>query len=282
MSVKDNVIYQKMKVAPGVYVPDVGMDYPVDDPFTRIFPAPIVKDVDFDNYPYLDDSLSFKLKRLWVRFLTFGPLFLMNRLVYGIRFEGRGILKKYRKELADGAVVVCNHCYKFDGMAVAEALHRMLWIPMLKDHFQGPSWWLLTHFGGIPVPDTMSALKKFNDAFDEHNRRKEWILIFPEARSWLFYKPLKPFRKGAFTMAYKYGCPVLPLNISFRSRTGIHKLFGKAEIPLVTVKIGEPIFTDKGNPRKTEVEELRQKSHKAICELAGIIENPWPAKWNED
>jgi len=284
MSIKDNIQYQQMKVTPDTYVPDFGMEYPTDDPYARLVPAPITRPITIDeNYPYLDDSLSYKIQRWMVyTFLAFGPLFLVNKLLYGVRFEGRDILKKYKKEFKDGIMIVSNHCYKLDGMSISEALRHRLWIPMLKDHFLGPNWWMLTYFGGIPVPEDIASLRKFNEAFDELHRRKKWILIFPEARSWFFYKPLKPFKKGAFTMAYKYKCPILPMNLSYRPRTGIHKLFCNPQTPLITVKIGEPIFPDTTKPRKEEVENLCIKSHKAICDMAGIIENPWPATWNEN
>lgn len=153
---------------------------------------------------------------------------------------------------------------------------------MLPDHLNGDQAWYLKYFGGIPVPEDFGGLRKFNEAFDELHRRKQWICVFPEARNWHYYKPVKPFRKGAFTMAYKYDIPVLPLNISYRKRGGIWKLFGKEEIPLMTMNIGDPIFPDRSKPRKDEVERLLCEAHKAVCDMAGIIENPWPPTWNED
>lgn len=82
-------------------------------------------------------------------------------------------------------------------------------------------------------------------------------------------------------MAYKYGVPLLPINISYRERKGIYKLFGKPEIPLLTVTIGEPVFPDKTKPRKTEVDRMLREAHARICSLGGIIENPWPAYIDE-
>ena len=78
-------------------------------------------------------------------------------------------------------------------------------------------------------------------------------------------------------MAYKYQMPILPCAITYRERTGIYKLFGKANEPLVTVEIGEPVFPDKGQPRKQDVERMLQESHASMRKMMGIIENPWPA-----
>lgn len=278
-----NKQYQKLSVREGVYVPDVGIEYPTDDPYKRIVPVKKVKDVSFDeNYPYLDNSFSFKIQHIAVDFVVFVLVFIINKFVYGIRYKGRAVLRKYRKEFSGGVISVCNHCYKYDGAAISQAFRRHIWTPMLKEHLAGSDAWLLRYFGGIPVPDNFGGLKKFNEAFNELHRRKQWIHIFPEARNWHFYMPVKPFKKGAFTMAYKYNVPVLPVNISYRERTGFFRLFAKKEIPLLTLTIGEPIFPDRTRPRKDEVDRLLRESHAAICEMAGIEHNPWPAFWDED
>lgn len=83
-------------------------------------------------------------------------------------------------------------------------------------------------------------------------------------------------------MAYKYNVPILPVNISYRERTGIFRLFAGKEIPLLTLTIGEPVFPDRRRSRKEEVDRLLRESHTAICELADIEQNPWPAFWDED
>jgi len=278
MTVSDNIRYRDLKVSPGVFIPDVGIEYPTDDCMTRLVDVTPKKQVTFDeNYPYLNDSLSFKIQHAFAYFLVFGPFWLMNLCKWGLKVNGRKVLREHRKEFKKGVVSIANHCYKLDGMAVAEALGHQLWIPMLHDHFTGSDAWYLTHFGGIPLSDgSLSATRKFNEAFDTLHARGGWIHVFPEARNWHFYKPLRPFRKGAFTMAYRWGAPILPINISFRPRTGIYLLFGKKELPLITVNIGEPIFPDTAAPRKTEVDRLLHCTHQAICRLGGITANTWP------
>lgn len=278
-----NKQYQELSVREGVYIPDVGIEYPTDDPYKKLVPVRKVKDISFDgNYPYLDDSFSFKIQHIAADFVVFILLYIVNKFVYGIRYRGRSVLRKYRKEFSNGVVSICNHCYEYDGAAVSQAFRRRIWTPMLKEHLAGTKSWYLKYFGGIPVPDDFAGLKKFNEAFDELHRRKQWILVFPEARNWYFYKPVKPFMKGAFTMAYKYDVPVLPVNISYRERTGIFRLFARKEIPLLKLTIGEPIFPDNTHSRKKEVDRLLRESHAALCEMAGIDQNPWPAFWDED
>ncbi len=82
-------------------------------------------------------------------------------------------------------------------------------------------------------------------------------------------------------MAYKFGAPILPINISYRQRKRLPKLFGSSRLPLLTVKIGEPIFPDRSQSRKTEVERRLRETHASICRLGGINVNSWPAIWND-
>jgi len=279
MKVTDNLKYREMELVPGEYVPDLGIDYPTDDPLFRLRPVTPVRSYANDaSYPYLDDSLSFRIKRHLTYFIADVPLRLACYTMHGLKVEGKENLRKNRDILKGGIVTVSNHCFALDAICVYLALGRRLWIPMLADLFTSKPWWLLTYFGGIPLTDgSLSATKKFNEAFDTHNQRGEVVHIFPEARSWLYYKPLRPFQKGAFTMAYKWGCPIVPMSISYRPRTGIYRLFGSAEKPLISVRIGEPIIPDTAAPRKTEVERLCVASHEEICRLGGIVKNPWPA-----
>jgi 1-acyl-sn-glycerol-3-phosphate acyltransferase len=78
-------------------------------------------------------------------------------------------------------------------------------------------------------------------------------------------------------MAYKWGCPVVPLAISYRERKGLYRLFGPKEMPTVTIRVGEPLMPDTTKPRKEETERLRAEAHAAMVRLAGIKHNPWEA-----
>lgn len=284
MSLKDNLRYKNLKVKEGTYIPDVGLDYPENEPLARMVPVRKVRDVVFDEtYPYYDNSFKARLRRNIAYCCIVDTLLpLVVKLKFGLRIEGREVLKKYRKEFANGVISVSNHCFPLDAFCIQRALRHRLWIPMLSDLFTGHQWWYITGFGGIPLGDgSMSATKKFNEAFDKRHAEKGWIHVFPEARSWPFYKPLRPWMKGFFTMAYKWDCPVLPMAITYRERTGIHKYFGPKETPLITVRIGEPVFPDKTQPRKDEVVRMLLESHSRTWHLADITENSWPAIWED-
>lgn len=281
-----NKQYQELQVQEGVYIPEPALNYPEENPFERtLFPKKI-KEIDFDeHYPYLDDSLSYRFNLLWAFYIVVHTILRLKvGIQMGLRIRGREILRKYKKELKPGAITICNHVYRLDCpcvMMAVKANHHMR-VPMFAPNFRTKDGFFMRLAGGVPIPDSttnMSALKKFNEAFDEFNKRGWWFHIFPEACRWDMYKPLRPFQKGAFTMSYKYNKPILPLVITFRERKGIYRLFGPKNLPLLTITIGEPILPDTTQARKIEVERLRNIAHEQMTQMAGITNNPWPAAW---
>ena len=265
----------------GVYVPDIGIDYPTDDPHRRLLHVEVEDSskgrFTFDEtYPYLDDSLRFKLNVIagWVT--KWILVAIHNRCHFGLQIEGN--LRKYKEQLKNGAVCVCNHVFVFDALGVNAACQkfRQVRIPMFAKHFNGHGWWILWQAGGVPIPETREGIRKYNEAFDEYARRKMWFIIFPEAVRWNMYTPIRPFKRGAFSMAYKYDRPVIPFVYTYRKRRGIYRLFGKKNSPCVTLHVGEPIWFDKSANRKEELDRVCREAHEAMQRMAGIEVNPWP------
>ena len=271
--------YRNFKVEEEVYVPKPEVEFPGDNPHTRMTPIRgKSKDIQFDEtYPYLDKSLKFKTLHFLVYFATWIAAFLVNRIRFGIRIEGREKIRQNRKLFANGVMTVCNHVHRWDMICILQAMrYRKAWIPMYAQPFNGKDGFLMKHIGGIPIPENRSGLRKFDQAFDELVARKQWIHIFPESCSWYHYAPLRPFKTGAFNMAYKYALPIIPLMISFRPRTGWRKVFSK-DGPLVTIRVGDPIVPDLNVPRKEETARIRDLAHKTMLDMAGIVSNPWPS-----
>lgn len=281
-----NKQYQELKVMPGEYIPQPAMDYPQENPFERtLFPVFDREMVIDEHYPYMDDSARYRFKTKWGYAIILKVcLNLMLRVKMGLRIRGREVLKRHSEGLKHGAITIANHVFRLDCPCVLLAVKAKptTRIPMFAPNFRTKDSFFLNLVGGVPIPEAeagMSAMKKFNEAFDEFHRRGWWFHIFPEACRWDMYKPLRPFQKGAFTMSYKYNKPLLPCVITYRERKGIFRLFGPKELPLLTVTIGEPIYPDTTQSRKAEVDRLRDVAHLQMQQMAGITHNPWPAAW---
>lgn len=274
ISCLDGEKYKELKVKEGVYVPDLAVNFPDDDPFRRMVKVEVVRDLKFDEtYPYLDESSDYKRNVFICDLKTYLCNFL-NWMIYGLKVENKHVLDG--KDFSNGAITVANHQYRWDVPGVRKAVgYRRLWIPAWADTFKTSDYFNLRGARCIPIPDNMGGIKKFNEAFDILHERKEWFHIFPEGVRWDFYKPFKPFRKGAFNWAYKYDMPIIPMVYVHRERTGWRKLFAKGE-PLMTLKVLEPMYADKSLPRKAAVDKLRKEVYEKMLDAAGIIHNPWP------
>lgn len=284
MDLLKNKRYQDLSLRPGTVVPQLRDDYPEDDPYVRLYQPEYVRDLCFDEqYPYVDDSWQGRFWRcVGQYFFRHIVIWIMLRLQMGWKVEGRQWLRQYRQQLKGGAITVGNHCHRHDCEAVLFAVRTNLLttrIPMFAANFNTKDLNFLRMVGGVPLPPAemgMKAMKQFNLAFDEFHRRGYWFHVFPEACKWDWYKPLRPFQKGAFSMSYKYGMPIVPCMITWRKRTGIYRLFGPKERPLMTLRICEPVLPDTQAPRKAEVDRLLSESRRRMLEAGDILQNSWP------
>jgi 1-acyl-sn-glycerol-3-phosphate acyltransferase len=268
------------------YVPDLGLEYP-DKPDGRMVNFKLLRDITIDeHYPFLDKTLKFRLSRGFSYFLIFVPATIVSFFRFGLRIEGRAMLRKHRKLLKNGAMTVCNHVQRWDFLFVQMAVrYRMMYFPVWKEQLRGPDMGHIRAAGGIPIPDDLHTMKYFNRAFDEICARKKWFHVFPESSRFDYYQPIRPFKKGVFSMAYRYSLPVLPLAISWRKPCFpytmlnlIRSLAGGKKLPMITIRIGEPVLIDKSLSRKEAIQKLRKDTHEAVVRLAGIKNNPYPAE----
>ena len=268
------------------YVPDLGIVYPEkpDGHMVEVIP---LREVTIDeNYPFLNKSFKFKFIRFFMYIGIFVLVFPLSIIRYGIKVEGRDILRKHRKLFKNGAMTVSNHVQRWDFLFIAQAVrYRTMFFPAWKEHLKGPDAGFIRHAGGIPIPETISTIKCFNRAFDEIHEKKKWIHAYPESTRFDYFVPIRPFKKGVFTMAQRYNLPVVPIAISYRKShfpftivNFIRSLRGGQKLPLITVRIGEPISLDKTLDRKEAVQKMRKECHEVMVDLAGITDNPYPAE----
>ena len=228
----ENKRYTDLKVTEGTYVPPVTMSYPEDDPYVGLYQP--VYDREYlpvdATYPYYDPSWRNKL-RVWYGYdFVLRILGWILRIRYGLRWRIEGETKWRRSscgvrrwlkqfDLSRGAITIANHCYRHDCASVLTTFHASARtrIPMFAPNFRTKDQFYLRIVGGIPIPAAeagLSAMKAFNAAFDAYDKEGFWFHIFPEAKRWDWYKPLRPFQKGAFTMGYKYNKPIIPFAVT--------------------------------------------------------------------
>jgi 1-acyl-sn-glycerol-3-phosphate acyltransferase len=163
--------------------------------------------------------------------------------------------------------------------------YRSIYFPVWKELLNSGEESIVRYTGGIPIPDDIHTIKFFNKAFDEIAAKKKWIHAFPEGSKFDFFQPVRPFKKGVFTMAYRCHLPVVPIAFSYRKPhfpftlvNVFRSIIGNQKLPMVTLRIGEPLLFDPKLGRKEAVLKMRKDCHEAVVRLAGISNNPYPAE----
>jgi len=180
--------------------------------------------------------------------LTYRLIIRMFRLIFvllGLRIEVRG---SEHLPTSGPAIVACNHIgfldFAFVGL-VGDRRHRLVRFMAKQSTFDNPiSGPLMRAMRHIPVDRSCGApaARQARDAL----RRGEMVGIFPEAtisRSWT----LKPFMRGAATLATREQVPLIPVAVwggqrilTVGGRRSLRR--GKA----ITILIGEPIRAAQG------------------------------------
>jgi 1-acyl-sn-glycerol-3-phosphate acyltransferase len=268
------------------YIPRLDVAYPLKLD-QHMIEMKYVHDLTLDeNYPFLDKSFGFRLIRVLEHILIFIVVFPLSVLRFGLKIEGRDILRKYRALFKNGAMTISNHIHKWDLLFVLKAIrYRSVYFPVWKENLKTPDRGFVRFTGGIPIPESISLMKCYNQAFDEIHARKKWMHAYPETAMFYFFQPIRPFKKGVFTMAYRYDLPVIPMAFSYRKPRFpftlvnlFRTIIGNQKLPMVTLRIGEPLLFDTTLGRKEAVKKMRKDCHEAIVRLAGISDNPYPAE----
>ena len=221
------------------------------------------------DYHYIETSKAFKFTRFISRLLLYTIVFPFSRIKCGLRIEGKKNLKKHKELIKNGVISVSNHIHMWDYICIMKALpkwpYTLVWAPNIR----GENGKLVRIVGGIPIPEkNLSGTQAFMKSVSKLLNEGNWIHIYAEGSMWEYYKPIRPFKSGAFSIALINKKPIIPMAFSYRKPGIFCKLF---KIPAkLTLKIGEPIIIDSSTSNSNQKDELIKKCHDEVCKLAGI------------
>jgi 1-acyl-sn-glycerol-3-phosphate acyltransferase len=264
------------------YIPNVGIDYPINEPDKHILDNPALIDFEIDeNYQFVDKTLKFRIKSFLLYVFVVCVVFPLQGVRFGLKIEGRENLRKNKKHLKNGAITILNHVLRWDFLCALQAIcPKRAFVIVWQHLLRGKDRTVVRLIRGVPLAETSATTRVFMRAIDELHKQKKWIHVFPESANWYYFQPIRPFKTGAFSLAYRYNAPIIPMAISYRKPTGIFKLWCKKFSP-ITLRIGEPLFPDFTLDRKAAIDKLLKESHASMCNLAGIENNPYPASFED-
>ncbi len=181
-------------------------------------PAPVLLP---ENADYLCKKFKNKVRRFFANAIA-------DRYFLSAIKRGELIIDKVDGEeylataLKDGAVITCNHFSEVDNYIVFHSIRKYLpkkyLYKVIREgnytNFPGLYGFFFKHCNTLPLSSNKRTMIKFLSAVGELLKNKESILIYPEQAMWKNYKKVRPFKEGAFKIAYRANKPVLPLFIS--------------------------------------------------------------------
>jgi 1-acyl-sn-glycerol-3-phosphate acyltransferase len=188
-------------------------------------------------------------------------LFCRNILrLAGVGFEAR---RSPGFDPARTSIFICNHVNVFDPFVIYSAIPQFVRGFELESHFKIPVYgWLMGRFGNIPVPDAPSreGLQIMTDRARAALESGISLIAFAEG-SRTRTGHVQPFKKGIFSIAQKFGLPIVPMSI-----VGSHEFFRTGHWMLhpgkITVYLHDTIDTSQ-IPR-ADVDALRQRVHAIV------------------
>ena len=190
---------------------------------------------------------GYKYKRKNVLIIFFGAILyhLIAKPILAIYCFFKGIRVKNKKNLkalkGQGAYIYSNHTaitdvFKFQCFVFF--FGRRVNILGYSDSLSMPVVrTIVKMLGYLPVPlkGDMKNLLALSEACDYYVKKKQHILIYPEAHIWPYYTKIRNFQSGSFNYPARFMSPVVPAVTIWRKPK-----IGKK--PKQTIVFGTPIF----------------------------------------
>ncbi len=211
------------------------------------------------DYNFRPRSIFFRIWAWIFRALAiavFNPILALKYKLTSFNYKS---IKKFKGK---AFVMTCNHVHMLDDLAIGTNLFcwRKVYYTTLDRNIKRPlvGFWLRS-LGGIPIPsESISGMKKFNDDISYLLKHGKPILYNPEGALWPYYREIRPYKKGAFSMAVKNDVPILPLVVLFKRKK---KRNGKFKYILMYA-ICDPIEIDKSLPdERSQIAKLMEQTH---------------------
>lgn len=215
-----------------------------------------------ENYHFIKKGFIEKTKYFFENTFIVRPYtFYLNKIKFKTRINGKVNIRGIK-----AAVVTCNHVNKFDCLVVKGAIGQKLYVTAAPfNNMKGFLGEMMRAGKMIPLSESFSGMKKFNQAIDTLLNKNKFVLFYPEQAMWWYYKKPRPNKNGAFHYAVKNNVPVIPSFITFveTGKTGEEGFSQKQFI----LNFGKPIYIKPELTARENIEYLKNANFQAWKEI---------------
>ncbi|MBO5240177.1 MAG: 1-acyl-sn-glycerol-3-phosphate acyltransferase [Clostridia bacterium] len=179
--------------------------------------------------------------------------------------------KEYLTALEKGAVITCNHFSPCDNYIVFHGIRKYLprkyLYKVIREgnytNFKGMYGLFMRHCNTLPLSRNRRTMINFTSAVNTLLKRGESVLVYPEQEMWWNYRKPRPFKVGAFKLAYRAGVPVLPTFITMQDDLERLDEHGYP-VQRHTLHILTPVYPDLTLGDKAAAEKMKEEAF-ALC-----------------
>ena len=171
-----------------------------------------------------------------------------------------------------GAIVTSNHFHFFDATITKKMANKTgrknkfnIVIEETNVLMDGLYGMIFNHFDTLPISSSREYMtKKFFPAVKELIDKNHFVLIYPEQEMWFNYRKPRPLMPGAYHMAVKFDCPILPCFTEIRDKKEYDENgFRKSKYIL---HIMPAIYPDKNKSAQENKKEMLEKDYQLKVE----------------
>ena len=219
------------------------------------------------NYNYVHHNIFRRILDGFVYYVIAKPILGLVSFLHGVRYKNK---KNLRVLHGKGAFIYANHIglsdvYKFQSLVFWKKVN----IIGYSDTTAIPIASLVVKaFGYLPIGMDATNLRGLRDGCEFLvKKRKEYVLIYPEAHIWPFYTKIRPFKNVSFVYPAESMSPVVPAVTVFRKVWYSKK-------PKQTIIFGRVIFPQEGLTVNENRDYLRDECYKEMVRIASSVEQP--------
>lgn len=215
------------------------------------------------GYDYLHRGLFWRFGYILIKSLAVVVFTVVHPLFLGFRLKGREHVRALDKR---GVVSICNHVHFLDcTMSGTVFRNRKQYFLTLQSNLEIP---FIRHLvkllGGVPLPRSLTCLGDCTSALCDALNHHKVVQVYPEGSLQPYHKQIRPFRNGAFAIAYDCGVPVLPMVLTFHRPKGLYRLYKRK--PCLHLTVLPPVFPNTDSPKRAEVVRMREECHRCMRE----------------
>ena len=124
---------------------------------------------------------------------------------------------------------------------------------------------LFRHCDTLPLSSNTETMKNFSHALNTIlNKKKQFVLVYPEQAMWWNYRKPRPQRTGASHMAVKNNVPIIPCFVTMSDLDQIDD--DGFPVQKYTVHVMKPLYPDPNKSDKESIKDLTDKNYRMCVE----------------